>query len=244
MPTDYTTIGIIGAMDSELSLLLASVKQHQQEDIYGLTFHTGILSGRQIVLVKAGIGKVNAARCTQLLIDHYHPNAIINTGIAGGLAPGLCVGDIVVADGLLQHDFDVTAFGHARGYLCTGGDDSVPTIFHTDKRLSDALAEAARVVLCKEKVHTGLIATGDQFISGRESKAVIYDVFHASAAEMEGGAIAQVAALSDVPFTVIRAISDLADGTAAGVYDVFEQQAANHSAATVKQTLRLLARKE
>lgn len=244
MPTDYTTIGIIGAMDSELSLLLASVKKHRQEDVYGLTFHIGVLSGQQIVLVKAGIGKVNAARCTQLLIDRYRPDAIINTGIAGGLSPELRVGDIVVAEGLLQHDFDVTAFGHAKGYLCSGGDDSVPTIFRADKLISDTLAEAARVVLCKEKVHTGLIATGDQFISGRESKAVIYDVFHASAAEMEGGAIAQVAALSDIPFAVIRAISDLADGTAVGAYDVFEQQTANNSAATVKQTLHLLTRKE
>ena len=99
-------------------------------------------------------------------------------------------------------------------------------------------------MLCREKVHTGLIATGDQFISGRERKAALYDTFHASAAEMEGGASAQVAALSGVPFAVIRAISDLADGTAAGSYDVVEQQSANHSAATVKQTLRLLTGKE
>ena len=240
----HEPIGIIGAMDSELSLLLASMEQRKQEVLYGLTFHTGVLYGRQIVLVKAGIGKVRAARCTQLLIDRYHPAAIINTGIAGGLAPGLQVGDIVVAEGLVQHDFDVTAFGHAKGYLCTGEDDCIPTVFHTDKQISDALARVARGVLCREKVHTGLIATGDQFISGRERKAALYDTFHASAAEMEGGAIAQVAALSGVPFAVIRAISDLADGTAAGSYDVFEQQAANHSAATVKQTLRLLTGKE
>lgn len=244
MPSNDKTVGIIGAMDSELSLLLASVQQHRKETVYGLMFHTGILSGQRIVLVKAGIGKVHAARCAQLLIDHYHPDAIINTGIAGGLAPGLQLGDIVVADGLLQHDFDVSAFGHAKGYLCTGEDDSAPTIFRTDRQLSDALANVARIVLCKEKVHTGLIATGDQFISGRERKAALSSAFHASAAEMEGGAIAQVAVLSGVPFAVIRAISDLADGTAVGSYDVFERQAANNSAATVKQTLRLLAGKE
>lgn len=244
MLSERESIGIIGAMDSELSLLLASMTQREQEELYGLTFHTGLLDGQRIVLVKAGIGKVNAARCTQLLIDRYHPAAIINTGIAGGLAPGLQVGDIVVAEGLVQHDFDVTAFGHVKGYLCTGEDDSVPTVFHTDPQLSGALAAAAQAVLGTEKVHTGLIATGDQFISGRENKAAIYDIFHASAAEMEGSAIAQVASLSGIHFAVIRAISDLADGTAAASYDVFEQQAANNSAATVKRVLRLLTEKE
>ena len=94
-------IGIIGAMHCELSLLLASMEQHEQAEFYGLSFHTGLLCGRRVVLVKAGIGKVNAARCTQLLIDHYHPAAIINTGIAGGLAPGLQVGDVVVADSMI-----------------------------------------------------------------------------------------------------------------------------------------------
>lgn len=233
----HEAIGIIGAMDSELSLLLAAMEQREQAEYFGLIFHTGLLGGRRVVLVKAGIGKVNAARCTQLLIDQYHPAAIINTGIAGGLAPGLQVGDIVVADGLVQHDFDVTAFGHVRGYLCTGGDSSVPTMFRADRQLSEALTAAAQAVLGAEKVHTGLIATGDQFISGREKKAELYELFHASAAEMEGGAIAQVAALSGVPFAVIRAISDLADGTAAESYDTFEHQAANHSAETVKQAL-------
>ena len=199
MQSKHEPIGIIGAMDSELSLLLASMQQNSQEALYGITFHTGILYDRQIVLVKAGIGKVNAARCTQLLIDHYHPAAIINTGIAGGLAPGLQVGDIVVADGLVQHDFDVTAFGHVKGYLCTGEDDSVPTVFRADKQLSDTLGKTAQAVLCKEKVHTGLIATGDQFISGHESKVAIYDTFHALTAEMEGGAIAQVASSPAYP---------------------------------------------
>lgn len=244
MLSRHEPVGIIGAMDSELSLLLASMEQHRQETLYGLSFHTGVLCGRWVVLVKAGIGKVHAARCTQLLIDRYHPAAIINTGIAGGVAPGLQVGDIVVAEGLVQHDFDVTAFGHVRGYLCTGEDDRVPTIFRPDKQISDTLVRGARIVLHEAKVHIGLIATGDQFISGRESKMALYQAFHALAAEMEGGAIAQVAAFSEIPFAVIRAISDLADGTAAESYDVFEQQAANHSAATVKQTLCLLTEKE
>ena len=243
MLSEHEPIGIIGAMDSELSLLLASMQQRNKEELYEITFHTGILYDRKIVLVKAGIGKVNAARCTQLLIDHYHPAAIINTGIAGGLAPELQVGDIVIAEGLVQHDFDVTAFGHVKGYLCTGEDDRVPTVFNTDRHISDTLVRTAEAVLCKEKVHTGLIATGDQFISGCDSKAVIYDIFHASAAEMEGGAIAQVAELSGIPFAVIRAISDLADGTAAGSYDVFEKQAANNSASTVKQALHMLTEK-
>ena len=120
MKPEHRLIGIIGAMDSELETLLAAMTEKKQETLYGLTFTTGTLDGCAVVLVKAGIGKVNAARCTQLLIDRFSPSAIVNTGIAGGLAPGLSVGDVVVAAGVLQHDFDVTAFGHAKGYLCTG----------------------------------------------------------------------------------------------------------------------------
>ena len=135
MKPEHRLIGIIGAMDSELETLLAAMTEKKQETLYGLTFTTGTLDGCAVVLVKAGIGKVNAARCTQLLIDRFSPSAIVNTGIAGGLAPGLSVGDVVVAAGVLQHDFDVTAFGHAKGYLCTGGDDTAATVFPADEAL-------------------------------------------------------------------------------------------------------------
>ena len=196
-------VGVIGAMDSELSSLVAALKGREDRTLHGLVFYTGTLEDSPVVLVKCGVGKVNAARTAQVLIDAFAPSALINTGIAGGVAPGLSVGDAVVADGLVQHDFDVTAFGHAKGYLCTGGDSSKPTVFVPEQKVQDSL-------------------------------------FHASAAEMEGGAIAQAAALSGVPFGVIRVISDLADGTAPSSFDQFEQETADRSAAIVKRTLALL----
>ena len=233
-------VGIIAAMDSELAGLVSALEHPRQQALWGLTFYTGLLSGRQVVLVKCGVGKVNAARTAQVLIDAFAPSALINTGIAGGVAPGLSVGDAVVADGLVQHDFDVTAFGHAKGYLCTGGDSSKPTVFVPEQKVQDSLFQAACALLGEGHVHRGTVATGDQFISGRESKAAIWEQFHASAAEMEGGAIAQAAALSGVPFGVIRVISDLADGTAPSSFDQFEQETADRSAAIVKRTLALL----
>lgn len=240
MKPEHRLIGIIGAMDSELETLLAAMTEKKQETLYGLAFTTGTLDGCAVVLVKAGIGKVNAARCTQLLIDRFSPSAIVNTGIAGGLAPGLSVGDVVVAAGVLQHDFDVTAFGHAKGYLCTGGDDTAATVFPADEALSGCFAAAAQAILGEGHVHRGLIATGDQFISGAEHKSALYSEFRAMAAEMEGGAIAQVAAMDGVPFAVIRSISDLADGTAADSFDTFEKHAADASAAALRQALRTL----
>ena len=197
-------VGVIGAMDSELSSLIAALKGREDRTLHGLVFYTGTLEDSPVVLVKCGVGKVNAARTAQVLIDAFAPRALLNTGIAGGVAPGLSVGDAVVADGLVQHDFDVTAFGHAKGYLCTGGDSSKPTVYVPEQKVQDSLFQAACALLGEGHIHRGTVATGDQFISGRESKAAIWEQFHASAAEMEGGAIAQAAALSGVPFGVIR----------------------------------------
>lgn len=162
----YDRIGVIGAMDSELAALIAALTQPAQETVQGLVFRTGRLGAREVVLVRCGIGKVSAARCTQVLIDRFAPGAVINTGIAGGLASGLAVGDIVVADGLVQHDFDAAPIGFVRGCVCMG----------------------------------------------------------------DPGA----------PFAVVRAISDLADGTAAASFEQFEQHAADASAAAVLQALALL----
>lgn len=220
----YGRIGVIGAMDSELAALIAALTQPAQETVQGLVFRTGRLGAREVVLVRCGIGKVSAARCTQVLIDRFAPGAVINTGIAGGLASGiagglasgLAVGDIVVADGLVQHDFDAAPIGFVRGCVCMGDPGA-------------------------QRVHRGLVATGDQFISGAAAKAAIRRAFPAAmAAEMEGGAVAQAASMSGVPFAVVRAISDLADGTAAASFEQFEQHAADASAAAVLQALALL----
>lgn len=230
-------IGLIAAMDSELERLIGALDGRAEQVVHGLRFYTGTLRARPVVLLRCGIGKVNAARGAQILIDTFAPAAIINTGVAGGLAPGLHVGDTVVATGLVQHDFDVTAFGHVRGYLCTGEDDTKPTVFHADAALCAALTDAAQTVLGAAHVHAGIIATGDEFVSGAARKADLRETFGAAAAEMEGGAIAQVAQMSGVPFAVLRAISDLADGTAAESFDTFEAAAANASADTLLRAL-------
>lgn len=236
----YDRIGVIGAMDSELAALIAALTQPAQETVQGLVFHTGRLGTREVVLVRCGIGKVSAARCTQVLIDRFAPGAVINTGIAGGLASGLAVGDIVVADGLVQHDFDAAPIGFVRGCVCMG-DPGAPTVFAPDAALSALLARTAGNAIGAQRVHRGLVATGDQFISGAAAKAAIRRAFPAAmAAEMEGGAVAQAASMSGVPFAVVRAISDLADGTAAASFEQFEQHAADASAAAVLQALALL----
>lgn len=183
----YGRIGVIGAMDSELAALIAALAQPAQEPVQGLIFHTGRLGAREVVLVRCGIGKVSAARCTQVLIDRFAPGAVINTGIAGGLAGGLAVGDIVVADGLVQHDFDAAPIGFVRGCVCMG-DPGAPTVFAPDAALSALLAQTAGNAIGAQRVHRGLIATGDQFISGAAAKAAIRRAFPAAmAAEMEGG---------------------------------------------------------
>ena len=176
-------VGIIAAMDSELAGLVAALEQPRQHVLWGLTFYSGLLSGREAVLVKCGVGKVNAARTAQILIDRFEPCALLNSGIAGGIGPGLSVGDAVVADGLVQHDFDVTAFGHARGYLCTGGDSSSPTVFRPDaavqsalRRAADACAQGEAVDVAAVDLHEALAALGR--ITGQQvDEKLLDDVF-------------------------------------------------------------------
>lgn len=228
--------GVIGAMDSEIRQLLSHEQcAWQTEQHAGLTFYAGQYAGKRLVVVKCGIGKVYAARCAQALIDYYQPDYLVNTGIAGGLSAGLRVGDIVAGAELVQHDFDVTAFGHVRGNLCMG-DDTKPTIFRSDERLL-SLVKAANSDQ-SYRVLPGRIATGDVFVSSQSAKQQLVEEFQADAAEMEGCAIAQTAEANGVPFLVLRAISDLADGTAAASFDAFEQQAADRSAALLLALLQ------
>ncbi len=232
-----SAIGIIGAMDIEIQRLTASLDEVREERAADLLFFVGKLNQHPVVVVKSGIGKVNAARCTQLLIDRYRVDYIINTGIAGGLDPSLSVGDVVIATGLVQHDFDLTPFGYARGYLATGVNKDQATVFSPDETVTRLLEESAQELIETERIKKGIIATGDQFISLRERKKDLRNVFSASAAEMESCAIAQTAYANGVPFAIIRAISDLADGTAASSYETFEKEAAELSADILRHLL-------
>ena len=234
-------IGIIGAMDVEVSLLRERMADRREIPVCDLTFSVGEIEGRRVALVKSGIGKVNAARCTQMLIDRFSPSVIVNTGIAGALDPALNVGDAVIATSLVQHDFNAAAFGYARGYMCTGVDNDRPTTFTADPVAAAALQAAACRFADAHAVTKGVIASGDLFVAEGRHKQKIRDTFGAAAAEMESAAIAQTAAAAGVPFAVLRVMSDRADGGAPDSYAAFEEDAANRSAEIVCAFLRAYA---
>ena len=221
-----TPIGIIGAMDSEVDNLIARMDNPSAIVYAQRQFITGQLAGKDVVVVKSGIGKVAAAITAQMLIDRFGVGTLLNTGMAGGLDPRLAVKDLVVATDALQHDFDLTAFGHARGYIGGGGDDTVPTRFTADAALvAQALTAAAQVLPDGSKAITGTIASGDVFVDDSGLKTCLRDDFGAAAAEMEGAAIAQTAVANGVPFLIIRTISDLAEHDASVSFDELERYA-------------------
>lgn len=229
------TIGVIGAMDCEVSALKQKLEKLEEIKHCNLQINLGTYCGHNIVLVKSGIGKVNAALCTQFIIDKFNPNYIINTGIAGGIAENLKVGDIVIGEKLVQYDFDVSAFGYAKGYLCTGIDSDKPTYFNSDKNLMSKLEKISNENI---KIHKGIIASGDSFISDLERKKEIHNLFNATAVEMEGCAIAQTSNANNTPFIVIRAISDLADNNATESYTFSEDEIAKVSSSVVEYLLK------
>ncbi|MBQ6622733.1 MAG: 5'-methylthioadenosine/adenosylhomocysteine nucleosidase [Mogibacterium sp.] len=236
-------IGILCAMDIEIADLLESLENAQVTERAGYRFSCGTIGGQPVVLVRCGVGKVNAARGTQMLIDLFEPEAILNSGIAGGTAEGLQVGDVVIGTDLVQHDFDVTAFGHAKGFLCTDEPDDKPTVFTADPALVDGLAAASQKLPAgTRRIHRGRLASGDQVIASTETNAEIAGLFGAMAAETESAAIAQTASYAGVPFAVIRVISDLADGTAPESYETFEIESADFSAAVIQEFLAALGK--
>ena len=231
------TFGVIGAMESEVAQLRDALCNREATELFGLTFFSGVLGKNRVVLVRSGIGKVNAARCAQILIDKFAPDYVINTGVAGGIGENLNVSDIVIGAELVQHDFDVSPLGYVRGNLCEADHRDTPTVFHSDAGLTRAFREAAAAVTDPSRVKIGRIATGDLFVASAEAKREIAETFGAIAAEMEGGAIAQTAFLAGVPFLVLRAISDLADGSSPRAYEEFEQEAADLSAKVMKRLI-------
>ena len=231
------TVGIIGAMDCEVNKLKSKLQDLKEIKHGGLLINTGKLHGHNVIVVKSGVGKVNAALCTQYIIDKFEPDYIINTGIAGGIASGLQVGDIVAGSELVQYDFDVSAIGYAKGYMCTGINPDKPTVFYSDKTLITEFEKAAKGSL---NVHIGVIASGDTFVSDKNKKKEIKETFNASAVEMEGCAIAQTATVNGVPFVIIRAISDLADDTAAQDHEFVETEMAELSSSAIEKLLEAI----
>ncbi|MBR5134521.1 MAG: 5'-methylthioadenosine/adenosylhomocysteine nucleosidase [Clostridia bacterium] len=233
--------GIIGAMDSEIALLTSEMTSVEQRKIGNLLFYSGVLCGADVVVVKCGVGKVNAAACTQMLIDRYEVDVVINVGVAGGVSADLKVLDVVVGTSLVQHDFDLRPFGYAKGYLgeAFGGDSSKPTRFEADAALAERCVKAAKQVLANEHTcYCGVIASGDEFVAASERRMSIAAECDAIAAEMEGAAIAQVARLNNRPFVVLRTISDLADGSAPVSFETVVSFAADTAASIIMQMLR------
>ncbi len=223
-------VGILGAMDLEVSSLCDKLERTIVKSIAGNEFYAGQLNGISVVVVKCGIGKVNATVATQAMIDHFDVDLIINTGVAGSLSKELNIYDIVVSSDLVQHDFDTTAAGDELGLIT--GFDSVA--FNVDERITDIALETGRNIFSDIKVFKGRIATGDQFISDKERKDSIVKKFGAVCTEMEGCAIAQACVLNNMPFLVIRSISDKADDTANVDYFEFVENAAKKSSLLVE----------
>ncbi|MEW4354196.1 5'-methylthioadenosine/adenosylhomocysteine nucleosidase [Streptococcus pneumoniae] len=217
-------IGIIAAMPEELKRLVEELQNAQKELHLGRVYHTGTIGRHEVVLVESGIGKVMSAMTVATLASRFRVDAVINTGSAGAVANDLAVGDIVVAERLAYHDVDVTAFGYAYGQMA-----AQPLYFESSRYLlsemKDVLAESGQMV------HLGLIATGDSFIAGQDKVAAIKKHFpDVLAVEMEGAAIAQAAYSIGLPFLVIRAMSDTAQGDANITFDEFIIEAGKRSA--------------
>ena len=233
-------IAIIGAMDCEISDIKKELSNLKEEKYADLKIFTGTINDKFIVLAQSGVGKVNAALNTQYIIDTYKPDIIINTGVAGGIADGLDVGDIVIGTYLVQHDFDVTVLGYAKGYMCTGIEKDKPTKYYCDEYLINKFQASLEKSMPSNKIHQGIIASGDKFVSGKEMKKEINEYFGAIAVEMEGCAVAQVATKNKIPFVITRAISDLADGKTAEYQNEFEKKMSAVSTQTIKIFLKNL----
>jgi adenosylhomocysteine nucleosidase len=198
-----------------------------------MDFFEGFLEGKKAVVVRSGIGKVNAAVCTQILADLYQVTAIINTGIAGSLKNEINIGDIVISTDVLQHDMDATHFGYPAGEIPQMGMLSFPA----DEKLGDLCQELCKKVNPEISTFRGRIVSGDQFVASDQVKKRISDQFQGYCTEMEGAAIGQTAWLNKIPFVVLRAISDKADNSATMDYPAFEKQAIAHC---VKLTTELV----
>ena len=211
-------IGIIGAMELEVETLKSKMNVVKTTKKANMEFFEGTLNGVEVVIVRSGIGKVNAGICTQILADLFDVTHIINTGI-------------VVSTDVLQHDMDVRVFGYPLGEIPQLGTLSFPA----DERMASLARSVCEKVNTEVKVFSGRIVSGDQFICDKEVKDKLVENFHPLCTEMEGAAIGQAAYLNEIPFVILRAISDKADNSAEMDYPTFEKKAAEHCAKLVEE---------
>ncbi|WP_026583784.1 5'-methylthioadenosine/S-adenosylhomocysteine nucleosidase [Bacillus sp. J33] len=228
-------IAIIGAMEEEVALLRNKIDGKGKETIAGCEFTTGKMNGAEVVLLRSGIGKVNAAMSTAILLERFKPDYVINTGSAGGFNPDLNVGDVVISTEVRHHDVDVTAFGYEYGQV-----PQLPAAFKADSGLIQ-IAEACAKEVGEIQVVRGLIATGDSFMNDPARVDYIRDKFtNLQAVEMEAAAIAQVSYQFDTPFVVIRSLSDIAGKESDISFEQFLEKAALHSATLVMKIVEAI----
>lgn len=224
-------IGIIGAMEEEVKILKNKLTQLSEISVAHVKFYTGILKDREVVITQSGIGKVNAAISTTLLINKFKPDIIINTGSAGALDESLNVGDVLISDDVKYHDADATAFGYEYGQI-----PQMPVAFQSSKPLIEKISQVVQQQQQQQlTAKVGLIVSGDSFIGSVEQRQKIKKAFpNAMAVEMEATAIAQTCYQFNVPFVVVRAVSDLANGEAEMSFEAFLEKAAVSSSQTVE----------
>ncbi len=227
-------IGIIGAMDEEITLLRNKMTIHDEVTIANCRFIEGELENKDIVLLQSGIGKVNAAMATTILHERYKPSHIINTGSAGGFDEKLQVGDLVIGNEVTHHDVDVTAFDYVYGQV-----PGMPARYLANEQLMEYTEAAINDFTDLNQCKRGLIATGDSFMSDSNRVAFVRETFpNLIAAEMEAAAIAQVCHQYETPFVVIRALSDIAGKESSISFDAFLQTAAKHASELIIKVLQ------
>ena len=227
------TIGIIGAMEEEVAVLKQEMDIEETVDYASMQFCKGTLCGKNVVIVRSGIGKVNAAICAQILADKFNVDVLINTGIAGSLDAAIDIGDMVISTDLVEHDMDATIFGDPLGQVPRMDTFSFPA----EKDLIEKAVAANEEANPDIKTFTGRIVSGDQFVSSAEVKEKLVKNFGAKCTEMEGAAIAHAAYLNKISCVIIRAISDKADNSATMDYPTFEKKAIEHSVRLVRNLL-------
>ncbi len=226
-------LGIIGAMDFEVALLIEQMTNVEVKEIAGLQFNCGQISDVDCVVVVSGIGKVNGAMCAQILISEFSVSHLLNTGVAGAIAPEINLGDVVISTDVMEHDMDLTGDGLEYGEIPR----METSVFVADQKLRELAYKAAKNTLKNYQVLEGRIVSGDVFVSDSERKKFIYQQFSAKLTEMEGAAIGHVCYLNKIPFVIIRAASDTADDKAELNYYNFFDDAAKRSVAIVMAML-------
>jgi adenosylhomocysteine nucleosidase len=223
-------IGIIGAMELEVDTLKKQMNVTRVITKANMEFNEGTLDGAEIVVVRSGIGKVNAALCVQILSDIFEVTHIINTGVAGSLNAKLDIGDILISKVAVHHDVDVTNFGYALGEVPQLGIREFPA----DEKMIELAEKTCKEVLPELHTLVGRVVSGDQFICAKDIKEKLIENFKGDCCEMEGASIAHGAYLNGIPFVILRAISDKADDSAQMDYPTFEKHAAEHCAKLVR----------